>query len=89
MKPLVVAGAGLLMQTGAGCLTPTIVADDGDMIMLKYGAWDSLAEVQRKAEAMCAEDGRVAYLSADIVDDFEPVFRYATFDCIGDEPPST
>ncbi len=88
-KSIIVAGTGLLMQAGAGCFSPTIVADDGDIVTLKYGPWATVSEVHSKADAMCGEYDKIAELSVDVEDTFEPGFRYATFDCVEDDTPIT
>lgn len=88
-KSIVVAGAGLLMQTGAGCFAPTIIADDGNIVTLKYGPWATVSEIHSKADAICGEYDKIAELAVDVEDTFEPGFRYATFDCIDDDPSVT
>ena len=85
-KSIITAGAGLLMYTGAGCFAPTIVADDGEVVTLKYGPWATQSEIIAKADSMCAEHDKVAELAVDIEADLEPGFRYATFECLEDEP---
>ena len=85
-KSIIGAGTGLLMYTGAVCFAPTIVQDDGEVVTLKYGPWATQSEIAAKAEAMCAEYEKVAELTTDVVDDLEPSFRYATFECLEDEP---
>ncbi len=88
-KSIITAGTGLLMYTGAGCFAPTIVTDDGEVVTLKYGPWATQSEVIAKADAMCAEYDKIAKLAVDVEAELEPSFRYATFDCIEDEPPVT
>ena len=88
-KLIITTGTGLLMYTGAGCFAPTIVADDGDVVTLKYGPWASQSEIIAKADAMCAEYDKIAELTTDLEIDLEPGFHYATFECLADEPPTT
>ena len=89
LKSLIAGGTGLLMYTGAGCFSPTIIEDDGDQVTLKYGPWATAGEVQSKADAMCAAYDREALLHTDVPDDFEDNFRRATFDCVPPEAPIT
>lgn len=88
-KTLTAAGAGLLMQVGAGCFAPTVLVDDGETVALKYGRWESTWEVQGRAEALCAAHGKAAVLREDVAADLEPDFRRATFDCVAGEEPLT
>lgn len=88
-KSIITAGAGVLMYTGAGCFSPTIIEDDGEVVTLKYGPWAAKSEIFAKADSMCAEHGKAAELAADVEADLEPGFYYATFDCIEDDAPVT
>jgi len=88
-KSIITAGTGLLMYTGAGCFAPTIVADDGNVVTLKYGPWATISEIYAKADSMCAEHDKVAELSVNEEAELEPGFYYATFECLEDEPPVT
>lgn len=81
-KSIVAAGAGLLMQAGAGCFSPTILEDDGEVVILLYGPWATVSEIGAKAEHMCAEHDREAELVFDTESFIEPSFREATFACI-------
>ena len=85
------AAAGLLVQAGAGCLAPTVLVDNGEVVTLKFGAWETVWELQGRADALCAaHDGdKEAVLHSDLPDDFDPNFRHATFDCVGPEAPAT
>lgn len=85
-KTIITAGTGLLMYTGAGCFSPTIVEDNGEMVTLKYGPWATKGEIHAKADAMCGEYDKIAELASDVEADLEPGFFYATFECIEDEP---
>lgn len=79
------AGAGLLMYVGAGCFAPTIIEDDGDVVILKYGPWDTAHEVFGRAEMLCDAYDKTAEPVSDEAIDLEPDFRYATFDCVSAE----
>ncbi len=83
------AGAGLLIHVGAGCFAPTIVEDDGNVVVLKYGPWDTAHEILGRADALCDAYGKIAEPVSDEAVDLEPDFRYATFDCVSEELPST
>lgn len=85
-KSIVVAGAGLLMQVGAGCFSPIILEDDGETVTLRYGPWATVAEIGPKAEHLCAEHGRDAELVTDAESLAEPNFREATFACVEPAP---
>lgn len=89
LKTLAGAGAGLLMQVGAGCLAPTVLVDDGTMVALKYGQWESVWELQGRADALCAAHGKEAVLRDDVAADLDPNFRRAVFDCVAAETPLT
>ena len=82
MKSIAAAGVGLLAHVGAGCFSPTILEDDGEVVTLRYGPWATAPEVGVKAERMCAEYDRSAELVADVESLAEPSFREATFACI-------
>ena len=89
LKTLAGAGAGLLMQVGAGCFAPTVLVDDGQVVALKYGPWASVGEIQRTADALCAAHDKHAVLREDVAADLDPSFRRATFDCAAAEAPLT
>lgn len=76
------AGAGMLVYAGAGCFSPTILEDNGEIVMLRYGPWATVGEVSAKADAMCGEYDRAAALVADAESLAEPGFREATFACV-------
>ena len=65
-KFLLTVGASLFVQAGAGCFSPTIIEDDGEVVILRYGPWATASEVASKAERMCAEHDRDAELVADL-----------------------
>lgn len=82
LKPFVAAGVGALIQAGAGCLAPTVLENDGAVVVLKYGTWETAHELQGRAAALCAGHGKVARLAADEAVAREPLFRTVTFDCL-------
>ena len=88
-KFLLAVGASLFVQAGAGCFSPTIIEDDGEVVILRYGPWATASEVASKAERMCAEHDRDAELVADAEALAEPNFREATFACIAIDFDST
>ncbi len=88
-KFFLAAGAGLLIQAGAGCFSPTIVEDDGEVVILRYGPWATVSEVASKARHICAEHDREAELVADAEALTEPNFREATFACVAIDFDST
>ena len=88
-QSVVLAGAGLLMQVGAGCFSPTILEDDGEVVTLRYGPWATVSEIGAKAEHMCGEYDREAELVVDMESLTEPNFREATFACVEPELGTT
>ena len=82
IKAATVAGT-LLLQTGAGCFSPTILAYDASTVVLKYGPWATVSEIQGKADQLCGEHDKLAQLVADEDELLEPGFRTATFACLG------
>ncbi len=84
-KSLIAVAAGLIMQAGAGCFSPTILEDNGEIVTLRYGPWATAWEIASKAEKMCEEYDRAAELVADVESLAEPNFREATFVCHADE----
>ena len=81
-KSVIAAGTGILMYAGAGCISPTIVEDNGDVVTLKYGPWETAHELLGRADALCDAHDKTARLARDASADLDPPFRYATFDCM-------
>ena len=81
--------AGMLVYAGAGCFAPTIVENDGTVVTLKYGSWETPHEVNGRVAALCAAHDKIARLVDDYEAVLEPPFRYATFDCVSPEEPTT
>ncbi len=88
-KLTISAVSGLLMYTGAGCFSPTIVEDNGEVVTLKYGPWETPHELQGRADLLCSAHDKVAELASDTAADLDPTFRFATFDCVPTETPTT
>lgn len=86
LKPIVSAGFGALVYAGAGCLAPTVLQNDGEVVVLKYGTWETAHELEGRAAALCDLHGKVARLAADEAVARDPLFRTATFDCL---PPQS
>lgn len=84
-KAIAAAGAGLLMQAGAGCFSPTILEHDEEVVILRYGPWATVSEIAAKADSLCADYDRTAELVADAESLAEPGFREATFACLGSD----
>ncbi len=81
-KSIVAAATGLLTYVGAGCFSPTILEDDGQVVILRYGPWATVSEIGAKAESICASYDREAELVVDVESLAEPHFREATFACV-------
>lgn len=81
--------AGMLVYAGAGCFAPTIVENDGMVVTLKYGSWATPHEVNGRAASLCAAHDKIARLVDDTEAELEPPFRYATFECVSPEAPTT
>lgn len=81
--------AGMLVHAGAGRFAPTIVENDGTVVTLKYGSWETPHEVNGRAASLCAAHDKIARLVDDYEAELEPPFRSATFECVSPQTPTT